>query len=94
MSSFQRNARLNQRLVLLALAGVLLTSLYGPVMANHIPPLPNPLPGVIVVNIVLSDNGDDDGYADTNETVEMRLTVRNVSGSTLPTMIWQSMALK
>jgi len=83
MSSFQRNSRLDERLVVLALAGLLLCS-HVPTLAKHGPP---PTGGVIVVNTVLSDNGDDDGYADTNETVEMRLTVRNVSGSTLQTMI-------
>ena len=32
--------------------------------------------GVAVVGIELTDDGDHDGYADTNETVELRLTVR------------------
>jgi len=78
MPCFQSNARVDQRLALLALAGVLLCQ-HAPALANH--------GGVVVVNTMLSDNGDDDDYADTNETVEMRLTVRNVDGSNLPTMI-------
>jgi len=84
MSSFQRNVRLDERLVLLALAGVLLTCLHGPVLAAHGPP---PLGGIVVVNTMLSDNGDGDGFADTNETVEMRLTVRNGTGGNLTTSI-------
>ena len=76
MSSFQRSAKV------VLLAGVLLCPCI-PTLATHGPP---PTGGVIVANTVLSDNGDDDGYADTNETVEMRLTVRNVSGSNLPMM--------
>jgi hypothetical protein len=36
--------------------------------------------GVAILNTVLSDNGDDDGFADTRETVSMRLTVQNTSG--------------
>jgi len=83
MSSFQRNVRLDQRLVLLALAGVLLCQLV-PALANHGPPPPG---GVVVVDIALSDNGDGDGFADTNETVEMRLTVRNGTGDNLTTPI-------
>ncbi len=39
--------------------------------------------GVAIVNTVLTDDGDNDGFADTNETVSMRLTVRNTSGSDL-----------
>ena len=55
-------------LVALALAGSLV-----PVSAG----------GVAVVNALLSDNADDDGFADTNETVELRLTLENTSGSSL-----------
>jgi hypothetical protein len=36
--------------------------------------------GVAILSTVLTDNGDDDGYADTHETVSMRLTVQNTSG--------------
>jgi hypothetical protein len=36
--------------------------------------------GLAVVGTELTDNGDHDGYADTNETVELRLTVRNTTG--------------
>ena len=39
--------------------------------------------GVAILNTVLSDDGDHDGYADTNETVSMQLTVRNTSGIAL-----------
>lgn len=39
-----------------------------------------PPPTVVVVHALLTDNGDLDGWADTNETVEMRLTVRNRMG--------------
>jgi len=85
MSSFQRNARLDERLVVLALAGVLLSCLHSPAQATHLDPAPPR--GLIVANTLLSDNGDDDGYADTNETVEMRLTVRNLSGGELPKVI-------
>ncbi|MCP3978372.1 MAG: hypothetical protein GY716_03430 [bacterium] len=35
---------------------------------------------VIVTSTLLSDNGDDDGWADTNETVEMRLQLSNKTG--------------
>ena len=35
---------------------------------------------VVVTNIVLSDNGDDDGWADTNETVQMQIVVGNKTG--------------
>ena len=33
-------------------------------------------PAVVVLHADLSDNGDHDGWADTNETVTMRITVR------------------
>ena len=36
--------------------------------------------GVAVVNTVLTDNGDDDGFADTKETVTVNLVVENTSG--------------
>ena len=39
--------------------------------------------GVAIVGTSLSDNGDDDGFADTSETVSMRLTVQNTSGVAL-----------
>jgi len=41
---------------------------------------------VVLDLIVTADNGDNDGYADTNETVQMRLTVENVGGVELPKM--------
>lgn len=40
--------------------------------------------GVAIVRTELTDDGDQDGYADTNETVELRLAVRNTSGAYLP----------
>ena len=82
MSSFQRNARLDEQLVFLTLAGLLLCPCV-PTLAYHAPP-PD---GVLVVEIVLADNGDGDGFADTNETAEMRLTVRNGTGGDLTTLI-------
>ena len=36
--------------------------------------------GVTILETTLSDNGDDDGFADTNETVSLVLTVQNNSG--------------
>ena len=36
--------------------------------------------GLAVIGTELTDNGDHDGYADTNETVEIRLTLRNTTG--------------
>jgi hypothetical protein len=44
------------------------------------PTLPGFAGGVAILNVVLSDNGDGDGYADTLEAVDMRLTVQNTSG--------------
>ena len=42
------------------------------------------LPGEIAVaGSELSDNGDDDGFADTNETVSARLWLHNGTGITL-----------
>ena len=79
MPSFQRNGRL----VLLALVLVLLCP-HAPALASHELPLPS---DVIVVDVALSDNGDGDGFADTNETVEMRLTVRRGSGGDLAPLI-------
>lgn len=35
--------------------------------------------GLAVLGVDLTDDGDHDGYADTNETVEIRLTVRNTT---------------
>jgi len=40
-----------------------------------------------VVGFDLSDNGDDDGYADSNETVSMRVSVRNGVGVPLTNVI-------
>jgi hypothetical protein len=38
----------------------------------------DPDPGVVnVVQVTLNDNGDDDGFADTRETVQMQITVTN-----------------
>ena len=48
----------------LALAAALLITPTFPALAS----------GVTILNTVLSDNGGDDGYADTNETVSMRLS--------------------
>lgn len=43
--------------------------------------VPHPAPPtVVVVNALVTDNGDGDGWADTNETVELRLTLRNRMG--------------
>ena len=39
--------------------------------------------GVGIVNTIVSDNGDGDGYADTRETVDLRLTLQNTSGANL-----------
>ena len=39
--------------------------------------------GVAIVSAELSDNGDDDGFADTRETVSMVLTVTNTTGEPL-----------
>ena len=39
--------------------------------------------GVAVLGTTLSDNGDNDGFADTGETVSLRLTVQNTSGISL-----------
>jgi len=39
-----------------------------------------PVEQVRVVDYELSDNGDDDGFADSNETVQVQLVVKNVSG--------------
>ena len=47
-----------------------------------------PPPGtVVVVHAILSDNGDEDGWADTSETVEMRLTVYNRMGGDLTGLV-------
>jgi len=44
--------------------------------------LSTPLPAndVVVERIVISDNGDGDGIADTKETIELTLELRNISG--------------
>ena len=39
--------------------------------------------GVAIVNTIVSDNGDGDGFADTRETVSLRLNVKNTSGMAL-----------
>ncbi len=39
--------------------------------------------GIAITGVFLADNGDDDGFADTNETVELRLRVRNRSRVTV-----------
>jgi len=39
--------------------------------------------GLAVLETQLSDDGDHDGYADTRETVELRLTVQNTTGDPL-----------
>lgn len=39
--------------------------------------------GIAIVNTILEDNGDGDGYADTRETVTLKLTVQNSSGAAL-----------
>ena len=52
---------------------VFLLLVAGPVFAG----------GVGIVNTVLTDNGDDDGFADSDETVTMRLTLQNTSGIAL-----------
>jgi hypothetical protein len=39
--------------------------------------------GVAILNTVLSDNGDGDGFADTGETVSLRFNVQNTSGAPL-----------
>ena len=38
---------------------------------------------LVVISTQLTDNGDDDGYADTNETVDMVITVQNKSTQNL-----------
>lgn len=43
--------------------------------------------GVAVLGATLSDNGDHDGFADTNETVEIRITVRNDTGAPLSGLV-------
>lgn len=42
-----------------------------------------PAAGIVVENVELRDNGDDDGFADTLEAVELRLVLRNSSESDL-----------
>ena len=36
--------------------------------------------GIAIIGTEMADNGDDDGFADTNETVSLRLTLENTSG--------------
>ena len=43
--------------------------------------------GLAVVGTELRDNGDHDGYADTNETVELWLTVRNTTPQALTAVV-------
>jgi hypothetical protein len=44
-------------------------------------------PAVVVTGLVLTDNGDDDGWADTNETVQARPRLWNRSGAALTNVI-------
>ena len=39
--------------------------------------------GIAIVSTSLTDNGDNDGYADSHETATLFLTVKNTSGSAL-----------
>lgn len=39
--------------------------------------------GLALIEVEVSDNGDDDGFADTNETVELRLLFQNTSGAAM-----------
>ena len=39
--------------------------------------------GIAIVNTVVTDNGDNDGFADSDETVTLQLTVQNTSGVAL-----------
>ena len=52
---------------------ILLGTLYGSARAG----------GLAIVGTELRDNGDHDGYADTNETVELWLTVKNTTATSL-----------
>jgi hypothetical protein len=45
--------------------------------------------GLAIVRTELRDNGDHDGYADTNETVELWLTVKNTTGLNLTGVVAQ-----
>jgi hypothetical protein len=36
--------------------------------------------GIAIVGTELTDNGDDDGFAETYETVSLRVTVQNPTG--------------
>ena len=56
-----------EHLLILALATAVASCLAGtPALAS----------GVAIVSMQLTDNGDHDGFADTRETVELRLLVR------------------
>ena len=46
-------------------------------------PAPMLAGGLAITRVELSDNGDDDGFADTHETVSMRLQVENTVGADL-----------
>jgi hypothetical protein len=54
-----------------------------PIAASILLPGPVVAGGVVVVAPVLSDGGDHDGIADTGEVVELRLRLRNATGSGL-----------
>jgi len=54
--------------------------LAGCLLASSLVISPSLADGVAIVGTELSDNGDDDGFADTYETVGMRVRVRNTTG--------------
>jgi len=56
------------------------TILLGVVLISCTPALAN---GVALMEMAVTDNGDGDGYADTNETVLLSLKIRNSSSSPL-----------
>ena len=75
---FHRNFVVRRSLFLILIGSACIsTVLGGPVWGG----------GVTVVNTILSDNGDDDGFADTQETVTIRLVIENTSGIDL-TGVW------
>src|SRR5262245_38645185 len=43
--------------------------------------------GLAIVGTELVDNGDHDGYADTNETIELWLTVKNTTAQPLTDVV-------
>ena len=57
----------------LALPSLVLLLLTAPALAG----------GLTIVGTALTEDGDHDGYADTNETVSLRLDVRNTTGAAL-----------